>query len=367
MEGETILRIPPNFPVELKERILFYLYAHGSRCVLEVFCPEWKICSHEGNDSSPSSVRFDIYSLPNGGGEAGGRVKVRTVLGRGQDGQGHRLCLCLPYFWQDPRGFDSEGRWPGAYKRELVREWVDEGLVVVSHVRSEERLEGIDRYRGMAEGESMGTTGLLLMRGEGVERLVPGEGWSGSVETMPGPRGRGGATTKEEYLCERIKWLCINTFPRLLKVAPLDAADPENGETIAAIGERLEREWRDTYALDWGRMKRLRGLWVDLRIWEVVNRGRRVEDGVFRRVVSKLAEGLKGKGLEVLVISGLRGVEEEEEAKWANVGEGGKWDEENRLWRFDGGRIDWFRNFKEAVRPGGQVIFVNTVSEVSEW
>lgn len=356
------LRIPPNFPVELKERILFYLYAEDPRCVFEVFCPEWKMCSREGKDSA-SSVRFDMYSLPKGG-EEEGRVKARTAFGGccGQDGEGHRSCLCLPYFWRDPRGFDSEGRWPGGYKRELMREWVDEGLVVVSHARKEERLEGIKRHDSLKgiTGKGEGT-GIGLLRGEGVGRLVPGEGWSGLVEAMPGGVGK-------EYLCERIRWLCINTFPRLLKIAPLDAADPENGETIRAIGERLEEEWRDTYALDWGRMKRLRGLWVDLRIWEVVNRGRREEDGFFRRVASKLVEGLKGKGLEVLVIAGLGGFKEEEgEAKWADVEEGGKWDEESGLWRFERGRIDWFRSFKEAVRPGGKVIFVNMVGEVLEW
>ncbi|KAK3984826.1 hypothetical protein QBC44DRAFT_362807 [Cladorrhinum sp. PSN332] len=377
MASTKPLRTPPNFPEELRERVLFFMYADDARCVYESFCPEWGLCGHDDDDdddgddkdnqgAKKGGIRFDTCVIPEDDGETG---RVTTVFGHGEK-EGEDDHECLPFYREDPRGFDPGGVMPVEMKRQLVREWVDRSLVVVGH----EKVRLNQGYYEFGWGRME-----WILRGWEVERLLPGvDNDDDDDDNQRGRRRRrknrvvmdvlpGGDGGEVEYLYGRIRYLCINTRPRLLRVRPLDAGDPRYSEGKWAVERGLKSEWRATFGLDWVRMKRLEGLWVDLRIWSAVNGGPRREGiGFFGEVVRDLIKGLSGRKLKVLVVAGLESYEwgwrgEEEEIVEDDL-EGGKLDEESGLYVFEGSeRVNWFKTFREAraVRPGGRLVFVN--------
>jgi hypothetical protein len=169
-------------------------------------------------------------------------------------------------------------------------------------------------------------------------------------------------------LFQRVRALVVNCVPALADIEVVDLGMPPTmwgpvvGRNMVLLGERLEYERRANWRVRWDAMERLESLFLDLRGYMMTgNKFLNHED------VLHLARSLKGKGLKLLVIAGLRSgaryhgpdplrIEEVEEGVWDALGQ--MW--VSRKW---GRGINWWLMFRDAVRPGGRLVFVDKQDE----
>jgi hypothetical protein len=169
-------------------------------------------------------------------------------------------------------------------------------------------------------------------------------------------------------LFQRVRHLVVNCVPELAETEAVDLGTPPStwgpvvGRNMAWLGERLEYERRANWRVRWDAMERLESLFLDLR-------GYMVTEPKFLDVqdVLHLARSLKGKGLKLLVIAGLRSGARyygPDPLRIEDV-EGGVWDAQGRMWasRKRGRGINWWLMFRDAVRPGGRLVFVDKQDE----
>ena len=134
--------------------------------------------------------------------------------------------------------------------------------------------------------------------------------------------------------------------------------DPEE---LGAVPLEILRAFADQATsqlmLRWQAMEGLEVLAVDLRVY---SRPGRPHVDIYE--VRRLARSLRGKGLKLLVIAGLRSWSMYDEGRALKVAdvEGGWWDPNLMIWRMSG-RIgaNWWKEFMRAVRPGGRLVFVD--------
>ncbi|KAK4105432.1 hypothetical protein N658DRAFT_118658 [Parathielavia hyrcaniae] len=378
-----------TLPPEIIANILTQSITHSYTCALSLLCPEWHVCArrHRALETLLRSTRVDTYTLPLDPSQPG---SVSTTFDHGPE---EHASLCRPLL-DDPRRVEEKsgrgdgvgelmlaGALPEFYQRELVREWASRSVVVVGQEVNAAAVGPL--WREMSEEE---VKGLVLLREQRAVRLLPFE------DDFAFPRGPeyDGATPREEwmvygedfqekerlpalwgegregprYVFQRIRHLVVNCVPAL---AGLEAADlgtvpstwnPAAARNLVWLTGRLEYERKANLRIRWDAMVRLESLFLDLRGYTVTkNLFINVED------VLRLARSLKGKSLELLVIAGLRSgtrYHGPDPLTMEDV-EGGVWDAQWQLWgsKKRGRGVNWFLMFKDAVRPGGRLVFVD--------
>lgn len=391
-------KLPYTLPPDIITDILTRNLTQPPACALALLCPEWFLCHrrrrHPYLQTVLRTTRIDTYTLaadpdrdpdqPQRGGT------VSTSFGHAPGGG---ACLCLPYM-NDPRPMMEEkkdggggGGLPGYYRREVVRRWAGKSVVVVSQ-RDAPALVG-PLWAGDWTPEAVGR--MVILREEGAVRLLPYEddlrecfdagGGGGEEEvavySVDGrekdalPKigsGYGGDDGGPRYLFQRLRHLVVNSVPALADVEATELGmlpstwGPGVTRNLACLAERLEYERRAHLLLRWNALERLETLCLDLRGYSL-SEDRYLHD---EDVVS-LARSLSGKSLRLLVIAGLRswgrypgpfalGIAEVESAVWDSV---------RRVWMSEkrGEGISWWHMFREAVRPGGQLVFVDKQNE----
>jgi len=171
------------------------------------------------------------------------------------------------------------------------------------------------------------------------------------------------------YLFKRVRHLVVNCEMELADVEATDLGVlPSNFGGVAArnlrfLAERLEYERRAQFFVRWDVMERLETLCLDLRGYSLPRNRYLHKADVFR-----LARSLEGKGLEMLVIAGLRSWSHYPDTDPLEIAEveGGIWDPEERVWVDERGPMDinWWMMFKNAVRPGGCLVFVDKENDL---
>lgn len=336
--------------------------------------------------------------------KAGGGGKVTTTFDHPPD-EHARFSAVAPVM-RDPRGLGMvpgrRGGFPPFLHRELVRAWVSKSVVVLG-----QRLgSGVGPLWGGLEPEEVERMVLLrdvtvpgeveferTEEGEVIERrgvggVVPFEddfwvadGGDDSGETVgrwrvfgiegwekevlpPVPGGDDEGNGAPRYLYQRLRHLVVNTVPALTRLEATDLGmapstwNADASSNLVHLEERLEYERRANLLLRWDAMEQLESLFLDLRGYSMPT-GRYL----FDEDILDLATSLAGKGLGLLVVAGLRSwtrycgpeplhLDEVEGGTWK--AEWGVWVDENR-----GGRINWWRSFIAAVKPGGRLVFVD--------
>lgn len=217
----------------------------------------------------------------------------------------------------------------------------------------------LGRVRGGGDGE--GEKGGKLVFG--VERGEVVYGVDGGVkDSLPGgERSEGGAP---RYLYQRLRHLVVNTVPALAGVQADDLGTvpsvwlPAASRNLVYLAERLDYERRANLLMRWDALESLETLFLDLRGYSMPE-----TRFLYFGDVVRLAQGLAGKRLKLLVIAGLRSWRDYPGTEPLGIDEveGGVWDPEDRVWvNASGGRaVNWWRAFARAVRPGGRLVFVD--------
>ncbi|KAK4235517.1 hypothetical protein C8A03DRAFT_36628 [Achaetomium macrosporum] len=364
-------RLPATLPPELITDILAKRITNPPVCALSLLCPEWNLCQrrHPALESIFRTTRVDVYSLPSRPGERG---KVTTSFGH--DAAQH-TAFCLPLL-TDPRNLMQSTTTttttgglclPAYYRRELAKAWVGKSVLVISQGLNEHAFGPL--WRGMTKEE---VQGMVILRESEAMGLVPFEDDvivegkrvlsvdGREKEMLPPLEG----ACDGEYLFQRVRHLVVNTVPALAEVEAFDLGmspstwTAQASRNIVALAERLEYERRANLLLRWDALERLESLFLDLRGYSLPDMR-----FLYDEDVARLALSLAGMRLGLLVVAGLRswyhyrgpdvlGIEEVE---------GGTWDADSEMF-LDAGRgrcINWWMMFKEAVRPGGRLVFVD--------
>lgn len=398
MTTTTTTKLPGPLPHDILLDILTTNMTRPATCALALFCPDWNLCDHPDTNSNSNptrarvraleaicrSTRVDTYTLPlSPSSERGG--KVATVFDHGrhdhgghgtqQQGGGCGHGLCLPVL-ADPRlmmggGANGLGLFPGWLQRELVARWAARGVFVAGQRGKKEVVAG---FAGGAAAEvavgaaARDPVGVVLRTEKAVGMLpyeddrVDGKGrvWGVGGREKDRLGGEGG----REYLFRRVRHLVVNCDMELAEVQATDLAvlplnfGREAARGLMILADRLEDERRAQFLVRWEAMERLETLCLDLRGYRAPPHPFLAEEDVVQ-----LARSLEGKGLELLVIAGLRSwacYPGPDELEIAEV-EGGIWDSQKQAWMCETGPIDynWWRLFGKAVRPGGRLVLVD--------
>ncbi len=342
----------PHLPTEVLLDVFTAGLTHPDACALSLLCPDWALCSHNHANTTPPTpnqtkllalqallrtTRVDTYTLP-AEGEAHG--KVTTSFDHASNPNTEHLWL--PQM-DDPRSQpDVPTEW---IRAELTRRWVSgSGTVVVSlprlvshYMLSPQRKE--ERLLPYEED----TVTVDTQQGK-VTRVTGRDGWE-----KEGPVGEVEEGGELRYWYQRLRGLVVTR-----EWLRGDGAVPQGWRTV---------EGRDVLAnlkVRWEEMGRLEVLCLDLR------RGGGPEPEYMRNLeLARLAQSLKGRGLALLVIAGLRSDASYPGGEASGVAEveDGRWDARRRVWRKGsderGDDINWWKTFGEAVRPGGRLVFVD--------
>ncbi|AEO66090.1 uncharacterized protein THITE_2113919 [Thermothielavioides terrestris NRRL 8126] len=253
--------------------------------------------------------------------------------------------------------------------RELVRAWTDRNVFVLGQKASR-----VGPLSDPIYGEAFKVMVLLREMGEDgdVGRVVPFEDdYVDAVGRVFGMDGREKAALpsleqagRPQYVFQRLRHLVVNTVPALAKLEAPDFGTAPSAWDAAAvlnmiyIDERLDYERRANLLLRWGAMERLESLCLDLRGYSLPN-----TKYLFDEDIVRLASSLSEKGLSLLVIAGLRSYRYYGNPDPLTIEEveRGSWDARRKAWVDEerGRRINWWKMFKGAVRPGGRLVFVD--------
>lgn len=326
----------PQLPPELVTRILAMALETEPVCAFDLFVPDWNLCSgkHAELEEVLRSTRFDTYTA----GE-GGQGYVSTTFGHcGID------CIHLPLM-------EHRGLLPiePNLDREMVKEWSSRSVMIF-----QQKYQKLGPLADPDLADKVG--GCFLLRNPDAVKLYPYVDLPGAaLLTVPAVPGTAPGEGRTIFLYERMRHVMFNADSKLF---PLGASDfgimPDHPmdvaqDTIDKVRLRLEVEQFSHLLVNWSLMPRLETLFLDLRkfSWDVLDDMAVVEDAARR---------LAGKGLELLVVAGLRSYAlypGPAEMVWENCR--GPTDRSD----FYPGGVDWIRMFKLAVRPGGRLILID--------
>ncbi|KAG7292598.1 hypothetical protein NEMBOFW57_002633 [Staphylotrichum longicolle] len=321
MATTTTTKLPGPLPPDILLDILTTSMTRPATCALALFCPGWTLCDHPDTNSNPNpdrarvraleavlrTTRVDTYTLPLSP-SSGRGGQVATVFDHGrhdhgghgtqQQGGGCGHGLCLPVL-ADPRlmmgeGGNGLGLFPGWLQRELVARWAARGVFV-----AEQR---------------------------GKKEVVAGFAGGAAAEVAVGAAARDpiGVVLRTEKAVAMLPYEDDRATD--LAVLPLNFGR-EAARDLMILADRLEDERRAQFLVRWEAMERLETLCLDLRGYRAPPHPFLAEEDVVQ-----LARSLEGKGLELLVIAGLRSwacYPGPDELEIAEV-EGGTWTHRSR-------------------------------------
>ncbi|KAK1755319.1 hypothetical protein QBC47DRAFT_214142 [Echria macrotheca] len=356
-----------RLPLEIQAQIVLNVYRKPPVCVFDVITPEWRVCNRIllWTQEVLKLMRVDTYTVP----APGSQGVISTAFSHGETDH-----LLLPTM-TDPRSLGGLGPF---LHRELLRSWATDCLVVVNQKKPQ--LGPLWNPNLAVHKLLRDDDALTLLPYEDDDDLGPGADEAGSRETKPKFQLPCAADTDEpKFGYEIIRNLALGTSSEVLDLQPRDVGtmprSPLLSPTVQSNLERIEvalaAEQRAVLKVQWSKLKCLETLFLDLRNYSGVGRQRTLERSDIEKLAESLISALQ-RPLKLLAIGGLNsyafyprprqlriedieGVPDQDHSDSVPASES-----------TSESRVNWWLVFRDAVRPGGKLIFFDRRVDMNE-